>query len=575
MRDGVGAKPRAARRPSTSRYELLELLGAGGFGEVYRARYLGPMGFVRDVAIKLLHNDVDSRAQPVERLRDEARILGMLSHPNIVQVLRPAVIEGRWAIVMEHCEGVSLSSFVGNEGAPPRYTMPTLCVLELLEVVAGALLHAYEARGPDGAPLRVLHRDLKPSNLHLTLTGHLKLLDFGVAHGLFEAREAATDMIVMGTLSYMAPERLRGEDGPAGDVFALGVTAIELLTGLPYGSPSQDGMSAALLWERARGRLGRLLPGVEALLRSLISRRAAERPGLAQLRDEARALRRSVDAVDVTLADWAAEVVPPTLERLRGRHRAKPSRVGQILHEQSIGTVLEEEPLFGAVSASQLAQHPLAPAATTASQDRPQPAPPTVPVSFPEPRPPRRAARVSGGALRGFGLSGLVAVGAVVIGFPVVLAGGLAYHQARSDMAHTAAIEEGASALSKQAAPGPADDAPVAPAPAPLAPTAPKVSKGRGEPPSPLTPSTPPSTTPSVTASSGAVWVSVSGNVNAVVVTTPRGPVHLPASLSPGRYPMSVQFAQAEDPTFVTLDVPAGSPLRLRCMWEFLNCVHE
>jgi hypothetical protein len=392
-------------------------------------------------------------------------------------------------------------------------------------------------------------------------------------------------MIVMGTLSYMAPERLRGEDGPAGDVFALGVTAIELLTGLPYGSPSQDGMSAALLWERARGRLGRLVPGVEALLGRLISRRAADRPGLAQLRDEARALRRSVDAVDVTLADWAADVVPATLERLRARHRAKPSRVGQILHEQSVGTVLEDEPLPGAVSASQVVQRALPPASPTVSLDVPPAAPPTVAVSFPEPRAVHRAARVSGGVLRGVGLSGLVALGAVVIGLPVVLAGGLAYRQALSDAAQAnAALAVGAGEGAQHIHPPTAaegvieapDAAETHPSAAPTA--APRMRSGAGPGTAPSTSaasSVPSSAASSVLSSAGAVWVSVSGNVDAVVVTTPRGPVRLPASLPPGRYPMSVQFAQAVDPAFVTLDVPAGGPLRLRCMWEFMNCVHD
>lgn len=545
------------RRPSSgSQYELLELLGAGGFGEVYRARYLGPMGFVRDVAIKLLHNGVDERAQPVERLRDEARILGMLSHPNIVQVLRPAVIEGRWAIVMEHCEGVSLSAFVGDEHAPPPQTMPQLCVLETLEIVAGALLHAYEARGPDGAPLRVLHRDLKPSNLHLTLTGHLKLLDFGVAHGLFDGREAATDMIVMGTLSYMAPERLRGEDSPAGDVFALGVTAVELITGSPYGSPSQDGMSAAALWVRARGRMGRLLPGFEGLLCRMVSRRAAERPGLAQLRDEARALRRSVDAVDVTLADWAAEVVPPTLDRLRRRNRAKQSRVGEVIHEQSVAALID-------------ADAPL-PGATPPVIDA---APLTVPVSLPGPR--AAVARVSGGALRGLGLSGLVTLGALGIGLPLAVAGGLAYKNAQraegpralSPPPQAVAVAPGGDA---EAIAEPPAEPPAEPSKTPLAPAAAPASQRReGAPSSPPPPIEPPAPR------AGGVWVSVSGNVESVTVTTPRGPVRLPAALAPGRYPMSVQFAQAVDPAHATLEVPTAGPLRLRCMWEFLNCVPQ
>ena len=139
------------------RYELLELLGKGGFGRVYLARFHGEAGFQKDVALKFLKSGAQDNRNLIARLRDEARLLGLLRHRAIVHVDRLIRLQGAWVIVMEYVPGADLSSFMKDGPVPPG---PTLEVLE----VASALTAAYERSSPDGQALRLTHRDIKPEH---------------------------------------------------------------------------------------------------------------------------------------------------------------------------------------------------------------------------------------------------------------------------------------------------------------------------------------------------------------------------------------------------------------------------
>ncbi|MBK7756169.1 MAG: serine/threonine protein kinase [Deltaproteobacteria bacterium] len=206
-------------------YELLGLLGEGGFGAVYLARFLGEGGFEKLVAVKVLNADLEDMVEIARRLRDEARILGLLRHRSIVGVDRLTRLDGRWAVVMEYVVGEDLAQLVR------RGRVPTGPALEIIADVASALHAAWHMVGPNGQPLHLLHRDLKPANIRLTPDGDVKVLDFGVARAEFDTREAATRSVAFGTPSYMPPERLDlMPDGPEGDIYALGVVLFELLT---------------------------------------------------------------------------------------------------------------------------------------------------------------------------------------------------------------------------------------------------------------------------------------------------------------------------------------------------------
>jgi serine/threonine protein kinase len=304
--------------PNARRYRLLDVLGKGGFGTVYRADLLGPSGFTRPVAIKMLHPEVERDARLVARLRDEARILSLLRHRAIVQVDGLVQLAGRQAIVMEFVPGWSAAEWIRRDGPLPR-----AAALEVTEEVASALATAWDTPGPDGQPIRLLHRDVKPANVQLTPEGTVKLLDFGVARASFAERESTSQAVLFGSLGYLAPERLRAIDDAAGDVFSLGATLAELL-GAPLPGIATDDPHRHQ--ERVEAALRALPPttpsALQQLLRSLLSWGPSERPTARAVAAQCRALRASADGAD--LATWCAQraagvtPAPPSADDLSG-----------------------------------------------------------------------------------------------------------------------------------------------------------------------------------------------------------------------------------------------------------------
>ncbi len=213
-------------------FHLVETLGEGAFGVVHLARVSDGEGFVQRLAVKMLHAHYSSDTDLARRLRDEARLLALLEHENIVRVHGLTRVDGRLAILMEPIPGADLSGAVGTP-------VPARVGLEIAESVASALRAAWETipAGHD-APLRAVHRDIKPSNIMVTNRGGVKVMDFGVARAAFEHRESTTQSQQFGTARYMAPERwLEGVANSPSDIFSLGITLLELLTGTPVSRP--------------------------------------------------------------------------------------------------------------------------------------------------------------------------------------------------------------------------------------------------------------------------------------------------------------------------------------------------
>lgn len=226
-------------------FEILEISATGAYGAVAVARYLDDGG--RVVAVKALKSDYLNRPKILARARDEARMLFKLRHPNIVRVERLLDVGGRPVLLMEWVEGVSFRQLLN------RYEkVPVAVALEMVRLIALALDAAYNTVNADGSRMCIIHRDIKPSNLLLSLSGEVKVVDFGVATGDFDDRETSTVSTIMGTQGYMAPERLDGvADSPAIDVYALGVTLFEMLTSRSPLLPSapknhQDQLSRSL-----------------------------------------------------------------------------------------------------------------------------------------------------------------------------------------------------------------------------------------------------------------------------------------------------------------------------------------
>jgi uncharacterized membrane protein YhaH (DUF805 family) len=212
-------------------YELLEKVGEGGMGSVYRGRHRVAAMAARqggEVAVKVVHPNLLAKADMVERLRREAEALAALEHPNIVKVFDVVEENGQTGIVMEWVPGRPLSMVIGEETGPIPWERAQFWVRPILDAVA----HAHE-RG-------VVHRDLKPENIVVTSEGGIKLLDFGIAR-LGDARGRTKTGTGMGTVNYMAPEQFldaKAVDERA-DIYALGLTIYEMVAGrLPW-DPTQ------------------------------------------------------------------------------------------------------------------------------------------------------------------------------------------------------------------------------------------------------------------------------------------------------------------------------------------------
>jgi serine/threonine protein kinase len=214
-----------------SRYAILECLGAGGMGTVYRAR---DTLLDRIVAVKLLNLDPAISKEQIERFFREARVTSALNHPNICTLFDFIQDGGRFFIIMEFLQGESLREVLNREGSLPLHR-----VIEILLPVCSALQAAHD-KG-------IVHRDVKPANIIITQDGTVKVLDFGLAKlrsdspepGQCSQREKNPPVSIRtsfsglsGTASYMSPEQIRGEavDGRS-DIFSMGIILQELLTG--------------------------------------------------------------------------------------------------------------------------------------------------------------------------------------------------------------------------------------------------------------------------------------------------------------------------------------------------------
>ena len=201
-------------------YEIVDQLGAGGMGVVYRAR---DARLQRDVAIKVLPVDALANDTARSRFRREGLALAKLSHPSIAMVFDVGEWEGSSCIVMECIAGRSLADAIAAGPLTVRE------VLDLGVEIADAL---EEAHGQG-----IIHRDLKPANVMVTGKGHAKVLDFGVAkllHGVDLSRARTETVGSVGTPLYMSPEQATGADVDARtDIWSLGVLLYEALTGEP------------------------------------------------------------------------------------------------------------------------------------------------------------------------------------------------------------------------------------------------------------------------------------------------------------------------------------------------------
>src|SRR6266478_2911185 len=215
---GAQSQP-GAPLPEIPGYEVLAVLGRGGHGIVYRA---GHLKLKRMAALKMLLTGEYASPTELARFMREAEAIAALQHPNIVQIYDVGEVDGRPYFTMEFVGGGSLAQKL--EGVP----QPAQYAASVTESLARAIHTAHLAG--------IIHRDVKPSNVLLGLDGTPKISDFGLARYLEGQADVTLGPAKVGTPSYMAPEQVVGKPGtvgPAADVYALGATLYELLTGRP------------------------------------------------------------------------------------------------------------------------------------------------------------------------------------------------------------------------------------------------------------------------------------------------------------------------------------------------------
>jgi len=285
--------------PSTvGPYRLLETLGRGGAGVVYKARDLR---LDRLVALKFLTGCSEDEAR--RRLLQEARAAAALDHPHICTVYEVGETAEGWVfLAMAYCDGETLKQRMVR--GPLSIDEATGLAVQVAEGLA--VVHRQG----------VVHCDLKPSNVLLTACGVAKLCDFGIAR--VQGSDETMTSGVRGTPAYMAPERLRGEPaGPGSDLWSLGVILYEMLTGEPpFKSEQAIGVFGCILHSSPRP-LAAARPGVPAPLERIVTRLLAKEP--AQRYPSAEALLRELRALGATLGACGA----------RGWHRVPPPGSGK------------------------------------------------------------------------------------------------------------------------------------------------------------------------------------------------------------------------------------------------------
>lgn len=268
-------------------FHLVRKVAEGGMATVYEAEQLGPSGFAKRIALKVIHPQLAQRREFLQLFIDEAKLSANLMHGNIVQIYQLGEVNDQYFIAMEYIQGPTLRSVIDRHNELGRPIAATM-VAYIGSRLCRALDFAHNAVGPDGRRLDVVHRDVSPGNVMITWDGHIKLGDFGIAKARTSIDPATEQHLRMGKKRYMSPEQVLGTIVDArSDVFSLGVVLYELLALSPLFHEDNTALSVEEVVLRPlpdlRSRITDLDPELDEILQLSLQRNPAERATASQL----------------------------------------------------------------------------------------------------------------------------------------------------------------------------------------------------------------------------------------------------------------------------------------------------
>ncbi|MBP7549255.1 MAG: serine/threonine protein kinase [Gemmatimonadaceae bacterium] len=293
---------------TTNRFVLVREVARGGMATVHEAEQVGPAGFTKRMALKIIHDRFGRHPEWRQLFIDEAKLSANLVHGNIVQIYGLGESAGTLFIAMELIKGLSLRTLINTHRAR-RIAMPPDVAAYCASRVCRALDFAHHFVDENGNRLDIVHRDVSPGNVMLTWDGHVKLGDFGIAKARTMADPSATRQVLLGKKHYMSPEQLMGMAVDSrSDVFSMGVVLFELfaLRSLFTEDETMAAFDEVVL--NPSPDLSMRLPDADPEIQALVARAIAKDPSG---RPNAAILGRELDA-------WCArQGTPGSPERLQ------------------------------------------------------------------------------------------------------------------------------------------------------------------------------------------------------------------------------------------------------------------